>query len=61
MKKGIDVAVLYPSLWLLYGDLTDPPLAAAACRAYNNWLADFCKASPKTTVRRRADADSKRR
>ena len=46
-EEGIDVAVLYPSLWLLYGDLTDPPLAAAACRAYNNWLADFCKALAK--------------
>src|SRR6202161_2895228 len=46
-EEGIDVAVLYPSLWLLYGDLTDPQLAAAACRAYNNWLADFCKSFPK--------------
>src|SRR5579863_4408304 len=36
--EGIDVAVLYPSLWLLYGDLTDPKLAAAACRAYSNWM-----------------------
>ena len=46
-EEGINVAVLYPSLWLLYGDLTDPQLAAAACRAYNNWLADFCKPFPK--------------
>ena len=46
-EEGIDVAVLYPSLWLLYGDLTDPQLAAAACRAYNNWMADFCKPFPK--------------
>jgi predicted TIM-barrel fold metal-dependent hydrolase len=44
--EGIDVAVLYPSLWLLYGDLVEPKLAAAACRAYNNWMADFCKESP---------------
>jgi uncharacterized protein len=44
--EGIDVAVLYPSLWLLYGDLTDAQLAAAACRAYSNWLADFCRAYP---------------
>jgi predicted TIM-barrel fold metal-dependent hydrolase len=46
-QEGIDVAVLYPSLLLLYGDLTDPKLAAAACRAYSNWLADFCKAAPQ--------------
>jgi len=45
-EEGIDVAVLYPSLWLLYGDLTDPKLAAAACRAYDNWMADFCRAYP---------------
>jgi hypothetical protein len=38
---------MYPSLLLLYGDIDDPRLAAAACRAYSNWLADFCKASPK--------------
>ncbi|MGH7948782.1 MAG: amidohydrolase family protein [Candidatus Binataceae bacterium] len=44
--EGIDAAVLYPSLWLLYGDLRDAELAAAACRAYSNWLADFCRARP---------------
>jgi predicted TIM-barrel fold metal-dependent hydrolase len=46
-EERIDVAVLYPSLLLLYGDIDDPKVAAAACRAYSNWLADFCKASPK--------------
>lgn len=40
------MAVLYHSLWLLYGDLDDPAVAAAACRAYNNWMADFCKPYP---------------
>jgi predicted TIM-barrel fold metal-dependent hydrolase len=44
--EGIEVAFFYPSLWLLYGDLNDPQLAAAACRAYNNWIADFCKPYP---------------
>jgi len=44
--EGIDVAVLYPSMWLLYGDLTEPKLQAAACRAYNNWMADFCRVYP---------------
>src|SRR5215475_5944523 len=42
-REGIDVAVLYPSLWLLYGDLSEPTLQTAACWAYNNWLADFCR------------------
>src|SRR5262249_34202080 len=45
--EGIDVAVLYPSMWLLYGDLTEPKLQAAACRAYSNWMADFCRAYPR--------------
>ncbi len=44
--EDIDAAVLYPSLWLLYGDLDDPKLAAAACRAYDNWMADFCRPYP---------------
>ena len=51
-EEGIDVAVLYPSLWLLYGDLYDPQLAAAACRAYDKWLADFCKPFSEAAVRR---------
>ena len=45
--ERIDVAVLYPSLWLVYGDFDDPNVAVAACRAYNNWMADFCKLYPK--------------
>ncbi|MGH7934054.1 MAG: amidohydrolase family protein [Candidatus Binataceae bacterium] len=45
--ERIDVAVLYPSLWLVYGDFDDPKVAVAACRAYNNWMADFCKPYPK--------------
>ncbi len=44
--EGIDIAVLYPSLWLLYGDMPDPQVAAAACRAYNDWIADFCRPYP---------------
>ena len=45
--EGIEVAFFYPTLWLIYGDITDPQVAAAACRAYNNWLADFCQAYPQ--------------
>jgi predicted TIM-barrel fold metal-dependent hydrolase len=41
--EGIDVAVLYPSIGLLFGGIKDPQLTAACCRAYNNWLADYCK------------------
>jgi uncharacterized protein len=45
--EGIDIAFLYPSFWLIYGDFKDAKLAAAACRAYNNWIHDFCSADPK--------------
>ena len=43
---GIDAAFLYPSLGLFAGAVADPGLAAAMCRAYNRWLADYCKPYP---------------
>ena len=43
---GIDAAFLYPSLGLFAGAIHDPRLAAATCRAYNRWLADYCKPYP---------------
>ena len=43
---GIDAAFLYPSLGLFAGAVQDPPLAAAMCRAYNRWLADYCRPYP---------------
>jgi len=43
---GIDAAFLYPSLGLLMGTVQDPQLAATICRAYNRWLADYCRPYP---------------
>src|SRR6266851_5566028 len=43
---GIDAAFLYPSLGLFAGAISDPAFAAAMCRAYNRWLADYCKPYP---------------
>jgi len=43
--EGIDSAVLYPTYAL--GFVADAPLQSAVYRAYNNWLADYCKAAPK--------------
>ncbi len=48
--EGIDTAVLYPSLGLFLGGIADVPLAAASCRAYNDWLADFCKPYPDRLI-----------
>jgi len=44
---GIDAAFLYPSLGLFAGAVEDPGLAAGMCRAYNRWLADYCKPYPE--------------
>jgi predicted TIM-barrel fold metal-dependent hydrolase len=47
--EGIDVAVLFPSrgLSVLTFEDMDPPFAAAVARAYNDWMADFCKMNPQ--------------
>ena len=44
--EGFDQALLFPSIYLIWGDIRDPAIAAATCRAYNNWLADFCSYDP---------------
>jgi len=54
--EGLDLAVLYPTrgLFVLGLDVPEqagpdglePELATAIARAYNDWLADFCRAHP---------------
>jgi len=47
-EEGIDVALLYPTIGICWeGIVTDPHLATAYTRAYNRWLADFCRENPK--------------
>jgi uncharacterized protein len=43
-REGVDVAVLFPTLglYIMWADFIEPLLSAAICRAYNNWLADYC-------------------
>jgi predicted TIM-barrel fold metal-dependent hydrolase len=45
---GVDQALLYPT-WFAEGFhlIEDPDVAYALARAYNDWLADFCKAAPQ--------------
>lgn len=44
---GLDAAVLYPTLGLLWeGEVNDPRLALAYNRVYNDWIADFCSHYP---------------
>ena len=46
--EGIDIAVLFPTscLNILARDDMDPLLTYALCRAYNDWLSEFCQYSP---------------
>ena len=56
-REGMDLAVLFPSRGLFVlalestavagADGLEPEFAAAIARAYNDWLHDFCKASPE--------------
>jgi uncharacterized protein len=42
--QGIDAAVLYPSIGLFvpFQPAFDAAASAAACRTYNDWVADYC-------------------
>lgn len=45
-EEGIDQALFFPSIHLLWGDVHDPEVAAETCRAYNDWMSDFCREDP---------------
>jgi predicted TIM-barrel fold metal-dependent hydrolase len=45
-EEGIDKALFFPSIHLLWGDVHDPAVAAETCRAYNDWMSDFCRQDP---------------
>ncbi len=43
-KEGMAKALLYPTIGLLWeAELFDPELSQAYCRAYNRWIANFCR------------------
>jgi uncharacterized protein len=45
-KEHLDAALLYPTIGLLWEcEVTDPELTLAYARAYNRWIADFCRES----------------
>ena len=44
---GVDVSITYPTVGLAIYTIDDSRLLDALCRAYNDWLADFCNAFPK--------------
>jgi predicted TIM-barrel fold metal-dependent hydrolase len=46
--EGIDIAVVFGNLpELTLAAVRNKALAAAMARAYNNWVADYCKANPR--------------
>src|SRR5271169_6471910 len=46
-KEGLDLAILFPTSAMYVTAFTkmDPRFAAAACRAYNDWLHDYIQAA----------------
>jgi predicted TIM-barrel fold metal-dependent hydrolase len=47
-RDGFDISLLYPTIGLYWeGWIQEPALATAYARAYNRWIADFCKTDPK--------------
>jgi predicted TIM-barrel fold metal-dependent hydrolase len=42
-REGIDHQVIYGSVTLAFGSLVDPELAAALCRAYNDYIHQDCR------------------
>jgi predicted TIM-barrel fold metal-dependent hydrolase len=44
---GVDAEVLYPNYAMRAFAITDAELQLAVCRAYNDWIGDFCQAHPQ--------------
>jgi uncharacterized protein len=45
-QENLECALLYPTIGLLWEvELEDPELSLAYARAYNRWIADFCRKS----------------
>ena len=42
-RDGLEKAILYPTLGILWeAEVEDPEISAAYCRAYNRWILEFC-------------------
>lgn len=44
---GISRSVIFPTISILPFPTEDLELANAYCRAYNNWISEFCQANPR--------------
>ena len=45
--EGIRASLLFPTTGLYFAGVEDTGAQVALCRAYNDWLYDFCAADPK--------------
>jgi predicted TIM-barrel fold metal-dependent hydrolase len=46
-REGLDVAVLFRTSPLHCDETLEPEYANDLCRAWNDWIAEFCKANPQ--------------
>ncbi|MCE2391899.1 MAG: amidohydrolase [Proteobacteria bacterium] len=49
-EEGLAVSVLFPTTGLYFAGIEDLELQREMCRAYNDWLHDFCTADPARLV-----------
>jgi predicted TIM-barrel fold metal-dependent hydrolase len=47
---GMDLAFLYPTMAFFLAEVPDVDLQAVLCRAYNDWLADYCRVAPERLI-----------
>jgi len=45
-KEGIDLQVIYPTLFIAPQLTVDPGLGQAMCRSYDNWISEACARRP---------------
>jgi predicted TIM-barrel fold metal-dependent hydrolase len=48
--EGIAISVLFPTTGLFFAGIEDLRVQGALCRAYNDWLRDYCAAAPERLV-----------
>ena len=46
-QERVDASIHYPSVAIALYHIANNALLTDACRAYNNWLADFCRHAPQ--------------
>ncbi|TFG96495.1 MAG: amidohydrolase, partial [Myxococcales bacterium] len=45
--QGVESSILFPTFGLMFAGLERTDVQVALCRAYNDWLHEFCGADPK--------------